>query len=205
MLGKNSLERMQIMFLTDLDLNVMMDLLSGSDVYTQHVKKQVTKMAESIEADVNLSIDEKQSQLEFLSDDIYYAEQAQELAEELALIGLSKTLEIRIYKAAAASKLFSKTKLKELYRTEKFIKHFEDVGINVESILHFDKFNELKLINNCIKHSGDVSQPLADLDSKKWIVGNKISNCEFHFRALLEPNIMFLNNLGTTLRSTLAI
>jgi hypothetical protein len=204
MLSKNSIEIMQIMFLTDLDFNVMMDLLSGSDVYTQHVKKQVTKMAESIEADVNLSIDEKHSQLEFLSDDIYYAEQAQELAEELALIGLSKTLEIRIYKAATASKLFSKKELKELYKTEKFINHFKQVGIDVKSILHFDKFYELKLINNCIKHSGYVSQSLADLDSKKWIVGNKISNCESYFCALLEPNIMFLNNLGTTLGSKLA-
>jgi hypothetical protein len=197
----NSLEKMQVLLLTNLDTNVMMDLLSGSSVYTRHVKEQASNAAKSIEDDVTLSDDEKHHQLEFLGDDVNYAQEAQELAEELAIIGLYKTIEIRIAKAAKASKLFSNNKIKELYVTTKLIKYFQNIGIDVTTVSHFNEFEELKLLNNCLKHSGEVSQSLAEVNPATWTKEHKITNFATHFYRLLEPNIQFLNNLGADLRS----
>ncbi len=131
MFQKQSLEKMQIMLLTDLDMNVMMDLLSGSSVYTQYVEQNTIKTAKSIENDQTLTEDQKQIQLEFLSDDINYAQEAQELAEELAIIGLYKTIEVRIAKAAKASKLFSNKKINELYITDKLTEHFNAIELTL--------------------------------------------------------------------------
>ncbi|EGR2261145.1 TPA: hypothetical protein ACPVZZ_001874 [Vibrio parahaemolyticus] len=200
---KNQLESLQVMLLTDLDESVMMDLLAGSSVYTDHVEKQARASAQSIEESDDLSEDEKQQQLEFLSDDMNYAKEAQELAEELAIIGLYKTIEIRISKAAKASNLLGNSKIKELFKTEKLIEHFNLINIDVKSVLHFNEFKELKLLNNCLKHSGYVSQSLADANPSVWSKDQKITDFAIHFRRLLHPNIIFLNNLGSEIRSKL--
>lgn len=197
---KNQLERLQVMLLTHLDENVMMDLLAGSSVYTDHVEKQVHASAQSIEASEELSEEEKQQQLEFLSDDMNYAKEAQELAEELAIIGLYKTLEIRIAKAAKASKLLNDSEIKELFKTEKLIEHFSSINIDVTSVLHFNEFKELKLLNNCLKHSGNVSQSLADVNPTVWSKDQTITDFSKHFLRLLHPNIIFLNNLGSEIQ-----
>jgi hypothetical protein len=196
-----SIEKIEVMLLTDLDMNVMMDLLSSSGVYVSHVKDQASKTAALIESDSALTNDERHIQLEFLGDDVHYAQEAQELAEELAIIGLYKTIEIRATKAAKASKLFSNNKIKELYVLDKFIENFQSIGIDVTAAHNFNEFKELKLLNNCLKHSGEVSLQLADLNPTHWIVGQKINNFSSHFYRLLEPNIFFLKNLGTDLRS----
>ncbi|ELB2920335.1 hypothetical protein AB3A93_004612 [Vibrio parahaemolyticus] len=197
------LEKMQVWALTDLDENVMMDLLAGSSVYTEHVKKIAIESAEGIQNSEALTPNEKEQQLEFLADDMNYAKEAQELAEELAIIGLFKTLEIRIAKATKASKLLSNNKVKELYITDKFIEHFSSIGIDLNSVAYFDEYKELKLLNNCLKHSGEVNQSLEDANPTVWTKGKKITDFATHFRRLLRPNLMFLNNVGAEIRSKL--
>ncbi|MFH0270911.1 hypothetical protein [Vibrio jasicida] len=130
-----SLEKMQVLAFTNLDENVMMDLLAGSSVYTEHVKKKAINDAKEIQNSDDLTEDEKNLQLEFLADGMNYAKEAQDLAEELAIIGLFKTLEIRIAKATKASKLLSNSKVKELYITDKFIEHFDSIGIDLNCSL----------------------------------------------------------------------
>lgn len=200
---KKQLESLQVMLLTDLDESVMMDLLAGSSVYTDHVEKQARTSAQRIEESDDLSEDEKEQQLEFLSDEMNYAKEAQELAEELAIIGLYKTIEIRISKAAKASNLLNNSKVKELFITEKLIEHFNSINIDMISVLHFNEFKELKLLNNCLKHSGYVSQSLADTNPSVWSKDQKITDFAKHFRRLLLPNIKFLSNLGSEIRSKL--
>ncbi|MFH0270901.1 hypothetical protein [Vibrio jasicida] len=198
-----SLEKMQVLAFTNLDENVMMDLLAGSSVYTEHVKKKAINDAKEIQNSDDLTEDEKNLQLEFLADGMNYAKEAQDLAEELAIIGLFKTLEIRIAKATKASKLLSNSKVKELYITDKFIEHFDSIGIDLNSVAYFSEYKELKLLNNCLKHSGEVNQSLENANPTTWTKGTKITDFATHFRRLLQPNIMFLNNLGADIRSKL--
>ncbi|HIF9080893.1 TPA: hypothetical protein ACX6NP_004090 [Photobacterium damselae] len=51
------------------------------------------------------------STVRVLNDDIYSTKEAMDLAEELAIIGLNKTIELRTSKAVRASGLMSNNKL----------------------------------------------------------------------------------------------
>ncbi|TOQ66780.1 hypothetical protein, partial [Vibrio parahaemolyticus] len=108
--------------------------------------KKSHEIAQKVEQDETLDADEKDLQLEFLSDDIYSAKEAMDLAEELAIIGLYKTIELRINKAARASGLMSNNKIKELSAKGSLIKNFEAIGIDLKAMDFFDEFCELKLI-----------------------------------------------------------
>ena len=174
----NSLKKMQVMLLTDLDENVMMDLLASTSVYVNHVKQNSIENAEQIASDVYLTDDEKNLQLSFLNDDINSAKEAMELAEELAIIGLYKTIELRITKSARASGLFSNNKIKELSALGTLIDNFNAIGIDLNSIQHFNEFKELKLINNGLKHTGEVNIELASINPKDWIKGQQLSNAD---------------------------
>ncbi|EHE7894535.1 hypothetical protein J0V14_001267 [Vibrio parahaemolyticus] len=182
---------------------MMMDLLASTQIYVNHVTEKSHEIAQKVEQDETLDADEKDLQLEFLSDDIYSAKEAMDLAEELAIIGLYKTIELRINKAARASGLMSNNKIKELSAKGSLIKNFEAIGIDLKAMDFFDEFCELKLINNALKHTGIVSSDLANLNPTIWTKDQPITDFAAHFRRLLMPNIAFISNLGSELRSKL--
>lgn len=199
----NNLKKMQITILTDLDENLMMDLLASTNTYVHHVTENAHDEADKIRIDTSLTIDEKDQLLEFLSDDINSAKEAMDLAQELAIIGLYKTIELRINKSVRASGLMSNNKISQLSAIGTLIYNFNNIGIDVTKIDHFNEFRELKLINNALKHTGEINQELEDLNPTVWTKGQPLNNFTAHFIRLLSPNINFLNNLGTKLRSKL--
>ena len=54
---------------------------------------------------------------------------------------------------------------KKLYSTE---------GIVLETISKFSKVNELRILNNCIKHDGYPSDELCKINSVRWVKNKKI-------------------------------
>lgn len=182
---------------------MMMNLLESTRVYVNHVAKQSQEIAEKIQQDMTLDGDEKSLQLEFLSDDIYSAKEAMDLVEELAIIGLYKTIELRINKAARASGLMSNKKIKELSAKGSLITNFKEIGVDLEAMDSFNDFCELKLINNALKHTGVVNDELANLNPTVWKKNQPITDFAVHFRRLLMPNIAFISNLGSELHSKL--
>lgn len=195
------LVKFRIEILTTLDELMMLNLLTSTQVYVSHVSQQNRELAKQLQEDNSLDEYEKSIQFDFLSDDLDIAKEAMSLAEELAFIGLYKTIEIRINKAVRASGLMSNAKIKGLYIKDTLIKNFAAIGIKLEAVANYKEFCELKLINNAIKHSGVVSPELASLNPAIWIVGHPITDFAKHFKRLLRPNINFLSGIGLELCS----
>lgn len=188
---------------TNLDPARLADLLEFSKIYSTQFTGKADKKVREIQGDLSLDSDEKNRMIDFLIEDVSIMDDIRIIGEELAIIGLYKTIEISIKKSVKLSEKFSKKKLEELHKIENFIGHFRSVNIEVESIEGFNSFNELRLINNCLKHSGFVSKALMDFNPSLWRKGEKINNSAETFSRLLYPSVKFLKELGNKIILTL--
>ncbi|MDC4913680.1 hypothetical protein ACT42U_18445 [Acinetobacter baumannii] len=184
---------------TDLDPDTLHGLLLLSRSYKNNFMIEAERKLKRIEKDLNLDIDEKDRLIEGLSEDVSMANEISVLGEELAIIGLYKTIEIAIKKACKLSGKFNDKEIYEMYITKKLIKNFNNIKIDIKMIDGFTSFEELKLLNNCLKHEGTISKDLFKINPKIGKEGEKIKNSAEHFNRLLHPSIKFLNELGVRL------
>lgn len=85
---------------------------------------------------------------------------------------------------------------------EFYIKEIKDTykqyEIDLESLSNYEIFNELRLVNNCIKHNGVVNEDLSNVNSK-WKEGSEKNLSKTQIIDYLNVCIKFFNNLMTML------
>lgn len=188
---------------TDLEPDTLYELLLLSRSYKNNFINEAERKLKRIEKDLNLDIEEKNRLIEGLSDDVSMANEISLLGEELAIIGLYKTIEIAIKKACKLSGKFNDEEIYEMYITKKLIKNFNNIKIDIKIIDGFSSFEELKLLNNSLKHEGTINKNLLKINPKIGKEGEKIKNSAEHFNRLLYPSIKFLKELGGRLSLTM--
>lgn len=105
------------------------------------------------------------------------------LADELSILALFKSIEVKISKIIDSKfenngKHSFVGKLKLLTPNEK-----------VDTLKGYDAYNELRLINNAIKHAGMVSNELASA-YPLWIEGEKLEHIDAAYNRLL-PHVKY--------------
>jgi len=188
---------------TDLEPDTLYELLLLSRSYKNNFINEAERKLKRIEKDLNLDIEEKNRLIEGLSDDVSMANEISLLGEELAIIGLYKTIEIAIKRACKLSGKFNDEEIYEMYITKKLIKNFNNIKIDIKIIDGFTSFEELKLLNNSLKHEGTINKNLLKINPKIGKEGEKIKNSAEHFNRLLYPSIKFLKELGGRLILTI--
>jgi hypothetical protein len=103
---------------------------------------------------------------EFLADDLNELDAISDLADQLAIVALYRVVEINTgrilaHKFGAAAR-----------RNASYIKALraflmQQQGINIERIPHYRAVNELRLLNNVIKHAGHVTAELGN-EYPRW-------------------------------------
>jgi len=126
-----------------------------------------------IESDSSLSEDEKYSFIDHLSDDYYQGGLIVNLAEELVIVALYKTVEIAIKKMADRSGLFTAQELHNFFRVNSLRSSFRRHVADLRTLPGFDSYDELRCINNSVKHSGKASSELANYG---WVQGDELEN-----------------------------
>lgn len=198
-----SFKRALVKINTDLEPDTLYELLLLSRSYKNNFINEAERKLKRIEKDLNLDIEEKNRLIEGLSDDVSMANEISLLGEELAIIGLYKTIEIAIKKACKLSGKFNDEEIYEMYITKKLIKNFNNIKIDIKIIDGFTSFEELKLLNNSLKHEGTINKNLLKINPKIGKEGEKIKNSAEHFNRLLYPSIKFLKKLGGRLSLTI--
>ncbi|HBI8976109.1 TPA: hypothetical protein JI366_RS15895, partial [Acinetobacter baumannii] len=118
---------------TNLDPARLADLLEFSKIYNAKFIEKSDKKVREIIGDISLDSDEKNQRIDFLVEDVSMMNDIRIIGEELAIIGLYKTIEIAIKKSMKITGKFSKKQLEELHKIEKFIEHFKSINIEVKS------------------------------------------------------------------------
>ncbi|MEI9598029.1 hypothetical protein V5030_02075 [Moellerella wisconsensis] len=198
---KMPIEIMQIRMLTNAAPEQLEHLTRVHHGYSIYMDEQSKVFKQEIIDDPNYSNDDKDLQLSFIDDELYNSASIKNLLDELAIIGLYKTIEIKIKKIAKLSNIFTDSEIKNFYLYDKLKASFKDKGIDLEKLDYSSEYNELRLVCNCLKHSGIVDKKLSEFDSKKWIEGAEITNCKAIFERLLSPSLYLLHNLGVDLIS----
>lgn len=166
-------KQLQVIFAADYDEEV----ISQMYIFGQNVAKQqyseLEKRAESIQNDNQLSEDEKSSFIDYLTDENHENNQTVELISEMQIVALFKSAEIAIKKMMKYSGLFTEKELKSAYMFTKLTEAAKNkLALDINTLNGYAAFDELRLINNAIKHSGLVSDDLAKYPN--WKKGAKI-------------------------------
>lgn len=139
--------------------------------------------------------DEKEIILDAASDEFFLAELTTELAGEMIIIALFKTIEIAIKRMAIGSDLFTPDEIKSFYQFSKLEKAMKSKVYDICTLTHYNEYYELRCINNAVKHSGMVTVELAKFPNWTGKKGNKLEELNKHYDRLKEPNLRFVEEL----------
>ena len=95
-------------------------------------------------------------------------------------------------------KSFRKILLKDSndkFQIKKLIKYFKEIySLDIEALSNYQKFDELRLINNCIKHCGIVNKDLSNCNNK-WKQGEEIILKENEIRDYFNNIVDFISDI----------
>ena len=137
------------------------------------IQKQIDSLKTATE-DPTWSPDEYRYHLEAEGE---FLGEIQGLADELSIFAIHKKLEITIRKLVV--KFYPVLDRHELHKID-YLKN--NLPFSIETLAGFASVNELRLINNAIKHEGIVSKALAKYAG--WTEGERLNNLGSAFHRL---------------------
>jgi len=124
-----------------------------------------------------------------LDDQFYLSDQVKELANELSILALFKSVEISTKRAIQVHlPSISERDISKIDRLK--AAH----PFDVENVTEFDAFNELRLINNCIKRSGTVSNELGT-EYSHWAKRDKLDKLDKGYEELKPRVKLYVSSL----------
>ncbi len=135
--------------------------------------KELQKSAE-------LSDDHKFHIEETIIDEADELNEVEELAYELAIIALYKKIEITTKKILKIT--YPEIDRKKLYKFQELKKTLKDKEIDIENFKNYLAMDELRCLNNSIKHSGEVNNELAKYEG--WSENERVDNLQEAYKRL---------------------
>lgn len=118
----------------------------------------------------------KEAQGEFLIDEVHELDTVSRLADQLAIVALHRVVEINTARMLAHEFGKAATKKASYIATlTDFLKR--EKGVSLSSIPYYRAIDELRLLNNAIKHAGRVTKELADKYGR-WREGEQLSGLD---------------------------
>jgi len=140
------------------------------DRFRAHVHDAAAAERRSIERRANNLPSEIQ---EFLADDLHELDAISDLADQLSIVALYSVVEINTGRVLAQR--FGPAARKNasyIKRLHKFL--MQQQRIDIKRIPHYRAVNELRLLNNAVKHAGRVTAELAR-EYPRWKQGRKLT------------------------------
>lgn len=155
------------------------------DQFRDHLEASLKSREKSLEKDyTSISPDDFDDPNDFegykmhIEDQAYFAGEVRKLSHELCIVALYKQIEIHTKKVAKRN--FPKLNDKQLFNISSMK---SALPFNLETLPNFAAFDELRLLNNAIKHEGLVSEELAK-SFPSWIIGEEIKNLDVCYERL---------------------
>lgn len=169
----NGFKRLQLECLTNLGEEI--DHLIEHIIHAQTIESnEISQQYRELDYDDELSEDNKYDIQENLIDQVEALKAVANLAYELAIIALYKKVEITTKKAIKI--LYPDIEQKDLYKIDFLKEQLKNKEMDIATFTNYKAMNELRLLNNCIKHSGLVDKKLAKYNG--WIEGKPLNHIE---------------------------
>ncbi|BBB66537.1 hypothetical protein UNDYM_2284 [Undibacterium sp. YM2] len=196
--SKNNFKKRSIKWTSDLDLNIINQMYDYALVAKENLLKELGETSAKIEVDDSLTDWQKQDINESYADEYYASEQTVFLIGEMQIIAMYKTAEIAIKRMLKISDLFTDEEIGKMYVHPILKSKLKSkASIDIEILTGYKALDELRLINNCLKHSGRVDDDLSVFP--KWTLDAQISDCSNHYDRLKDDVKAFVEALGREL------
>ena len=130
--------------------------------------------------------------VDFLDEDDYFANIFENNTYNMALVFLytecEKTMKYQY-------RVIGDRKTKSMFKWENTISLFKEKGIDIKTNSHFKKLNEIRIINNCIKHDGYPDDELCKMDSIRWKHTEKIKITKTELDTFYDEAKLFFDEL----------
>lgn len=147
--------------------------------------KSLTKNRFEDEHDYEVYVDTLASDYEILED-------IKELSEQLAIVALYRIVELNIQKILLWR--YPKEQVKKLRRIDRIADHLSKDGIRLEKVRHYKAADEIRLLNNAVKHEKKVTKQLEKY--KGYKEGRDLKNMDKAFKRLSPRVPKFLRSLA---------
>ena len=178
--------------LVRLGIDRLAEILVRLDVVVHTERREAKQRAR----ERNLEVE----QLEAIRDEIVLLGEMSETLGQLALVGLYSLVEHRM-KALMAPYAASKAELDSFYRIDA-LKGVSQARfqINLErDVKNFSAVDEIRLINNAVKHSGGMVSPKLALAFPRWKQGRPLGDLKKAFNRLAPKVPPFFKDLALRL------
>jgi hypothetical protein len=189
---KNSLKKLQLRIISHYDDEIIDNLYHSFSSPSHNYDLDGLK-------DSDLSDEEKTSIINDISDREYISKLTRNLIFELQILALYKTIEIKIKEMLNFSGLINKNDIDACYNYEKLKVTFNTHFCDFTSLTKVDAYNELRCINNCIKHSGKVNKELAKFPN--WVVNQNLPSLQSSYDRLKDEVKIFMKSMATEIIS----
>jgi hypothetical protein len=126
-------------------------------------RRSIKRRAEDLPAEVQ----------EFLADDLHELDAISDLADQLAIVALYRVVEINTGRILAHQfGPAARRNASPIERLRRFLT--QQQGIDIMRIPHYRAVNELRLLNNAIKHAAHVTAQLAN-EYPRWNEGQDLA------------------------------
>ncbi|MEO3988140.1 hypothetical protein [Plesiomonas shigelloides] len=186
--SKRTMTRCMAIYNTD----IIDEIYSAGILNKISLEENLYERVNKITTDEALTNQEKEELLTSISDENSIGSDTIELIEEMQIIALYKTIETVIKKMLLSSGLINKDEIKKLHRVKELKVKLKEIGCDITTLSGFQQFDELRCLNNCIKHSGYVDKELAK--HSIWKKNEKITNCGKHYVRLKDGVAIFIDN-----------
>jgi len=152
-------------------------LIDSITTYSIKESKELQEQYQSLEHESSLSENEKWFIQESLIDQNAELEEVEELAYELAIIALYKKIEITTKRAIKI--VYPDINPQKLFKFKELKKELKNKYIDIEALTNYQAMNELRCLNNSIKHSNIVNDELANYEG--WVKNKQLSGLKTAF------------------------
>ncbi|WDZ51501.1 hypothetical protein LF296_01475 [Acinetobacter vivianii] len=175
-----NLKLLQLNGLKSLWGNEVDRLIDSITSFTVTQTNKLERKYKELQRSTELSDDHAFHIEESIIDEAYELNEIEELAYELAIIALYKKIEITTKKNLKIT--YPEIDRKKLYKFKKLKKILKDKEIDIESFSNYLAMDELRCLNNSIKHSGEVDSELAKYAG--WNENERVDNLQEAYKRL---------------------
>ncbi len=167
------------------------------DLVSQSINQDLDLLAKEVKkarGKPKVSDIEKQMLGSFQEDEVNFLEEVQDLADSLSISALYSKLEITVKHMCEIAILG--VNRRNLFRFDKLADSLRGAGIDITTLVGYDRVDELRCLNNAIKHAG-LAGP--ELTQYGWTVGDPINGITASYPQLQKACTDFVGSLRDAL------
>jgi len=134
---------------------------------------------------------------EFLAEELWELDGISRLADQLSIVGLYRAAEVNT--ARMLGHAFGKAAMKNASSVDKLTQFLKRENVVLASVPHFRAIDELRLLNNAVKHDGRVTKQLSQ-KYRRWREGEKLEGLDNAYEKLRPKVPMYIFRLAQRLK-----